>query len=51
MAFGKLGICKFIIDCVPGAEISAFQILIYSNSMSRCYYYSYFIHGKEKEIK
>lgn len=33
IAFGKVGICKFIINCVPGAELSAFQILIYSNTM------------------
>ena len=33
MAFGKLGICEFIINCVRGTELSAFQILIYSNSI------------------
>lgn len=43
MTSGKSEICKFIINCVPGTEISAFWILIYSNPMSRCYYYPYFI--------
>lgn len=50
MTFGKSGICKFIINCVPGTEISAFLILIYRNPMSRCYYYPYFI-DEESEAR